>query len=330
MQEYVPHLIAIDRLYNNPYQPRSAMDEESLQQLADTIQSQGFQGSLVVRPHPQIPGIYELTAGHRRRDAARRAGIQGLPVVVRAYSNREMITFAVTENIQREDLTALEEGKLFQRMIDEMELSEANVAESIKKDRMYVHNRILLAQAPADIQEFTSSGANTTRAAIHLLKIADPAERAPVIQQLVDGTLAIKDLPAHIEALQGQQTAETHETEQTSQQHSINTIPSTIVQSTSNSTVQEVRANETTIQDSHVAETEQDAGEQAAKPASTKKSVDAALTLARAQTSKLKLVCKRMEDFELWLREQHIAMSDVEREMLMSLESLVQYVLQTY
>lgn len=79
-----PQRIAIEFLENNPYQPRDTMNEESLQQLADTVKSQGFQSVLVARPHLQKPGIFQLTAGHRRRDAAQRAGLSVLPVIAQA------------------------------------------------------------------------------------------------------------------------------------------------------------------------------------------------------------------------------------------------------
>jgi len=177
------------------------MDEESLQQLTDTIVSQGFQGVLVARAHPQQAGMYQLTAGHRRREAARRAGLKTLPIIVHAWSDQEMATLAATENIQREDLTPLEEGKLFHLMISELGLTQVEVANAVKKDRGYVRNRLRLATAPADIQAFVQMKADSMRAVIYLLDIDDPAERAPVIEQLLKKTLTTEDLPAYIEQL---------------------------------------------------------------------------------------------------------------------------------
>ena len=190
--------IAIEVLFDNPYQPRAAMDEQSLQQLTETIASHGFQGVLVARPHPQRPGTYQITAGHRRREAARKAGFKTLPVIVHSWSDRDMATLSATENIQREDLSPLEEGKLFQLMMDTMGLTQIEVANAVKKDRGYVRNRLRLAKAPEDIQTFISHKADSMRAVIYLLDIEDPAERAPIIEQLLKRTLTTEDLPAYI------------------------------------------------------------------------------------------------------------------------------------
>jgi ParB family chromosome partitioning protein len=199
--------IALERLLDNPYQPRVSMEEEGLQQLAETIAAHGFQGVLVARPHPRQAGSYQLTAGHRRREAAKRAGLKTLPVIVHPWSDQDMATLAATENIQREDLSPLEEGKLFQVMIDEMGLTQVDVANAIKKDRGYVRNRLRLASAPADIQAFVAAKADSMRAVIYLLDIEDPAERAPVIEQLLQRTLTTEDLPAYVEELKQRRNA---------------------------------------------------------------------------------------------------------------------------
>lgn len=201
LHEQQPEQIAVERLLDNPYQPRGVIEEEGLQQLAETIASHGFQGVLVARAHPQQAGTFQLTAGHRRREAAKRAGLKTLPVIVHPWSNQDMATLAATENIQREDLSPLEEGRLFQTMIEEMGLTQVEVASAIKKDRGYVRNRLRLASAPEDIQAFVAAKADSMRAVIYLLDIEDPAARAPIIEQLLQRTLTTEDLPAYIEDL---------------------------------------------------------------------------------------------------------------------------------
>jgi ParB family chromosome partitioning protein len=198
IHEQSPQQIPIDLLFDNPYQPRTAMAEESLQQLAETIASQGFQGTLVARPHPQQPGAYQLTAGHRRREAARRVGLNSLPVIIHDWSEQEMAALAATENIQREDLSPLEEGRLFQLMIDQLGLTQIEVAEAVKKDRGYVRNRLRLARAPEDIQAFVREKSDSMRAVIYLLEIEDSQERALIIEQLLKRTLTTEDLPGYI------------------------------------------------------------------------------------------------------------------------------------
>src|SRR4051794_9623986 len=107
-EDVEPVLLAIDLLEDNPYQPRKAIDPGELYALASVIREQGFQGVLVARPHPQKPARYQLAFGHRRRDASRLAGLTSLPVIVREFSDTQMIVLAVTENVQRADLSPLE------------------------------------------------------------------------------------------------------------------------------------------------------------------------------------------------------------------------------
>src|SRR5579859_2220600 len=179
--EEQPKRLAINLLQDNPYQPRASMEDESLQQLAETMKSQGFQGVLVARPHPHQAGAYQLTAGHRRREAARLAGLTELPVMLHELSELEMATLAATENIQREDLSPLEEGRLFQIMLNVLHLSIPEIGEMIKKDRSYVRNRLRLACAPEDIQTFVTEKHDGLSAVSHLIEIEDPADRAFII-----------------------------------------------------------------------------------------------------------------------------------------------------
>lgn len=199
--------IPIDRLLDNPYQPRVAMEETSLKQLAETIASQGFHGLLVARPHPEQEGMYQITAGHRRRAAARLAGLRTLPVIVHPWSDQEMATLSVTENIQREDLSPLEEGRLFQLLIEQMGMTQMEIASSIKKDRGYVRNRLRLANAPADIQAFVASKTDSLRAVIYLLDIDDEQERALLIDRLLKRTLTTEDLSTYLENRKQRQAA---------------------------------------------------------------------------------------------------------------------------
>ncbi|HLZ61606.1 MAG TPA: ParB/RepB/Spo0J family partition protein [Ktedonosporobacter sp.] len=198
-REQQPRLIQINLLYDNPYQPRDNMEEEQLRQLAEAIESQGFQGMLMARPHPEKEGAYQLTAGHRRREAARIAGLMKLPVSVRELSDREMAGLAATENLQREDLTPLEEGRLFQVMMDELGLTQAEIAVEIKKARNYVRNRLRLVQAPADIQALVASKSNGLSVVTHLLDIEDEQERAAVMERLRQKRMTTEDLVAYME-----------------------------------------------------------------------------------------------------------------------------------
>lgn len=191
--------LAVIDLLDNPYQPRSVFREESLQELAQTIQTQGFQGVLVARPHPDQPSKYQISVGHRRREAARLAGLTRLPVIIQSLTNQEMAQLAITENIQREDLTPLEEGRIFQLMIQQFGLTQEQVADGIHKNRSYVRNRLRVVQAPEDIQHLVEARPDTLRAIERLEKIEDTAERAPLIEQLRQGAITADHLAAYIE-----------------------------------------------------------------------------------------------------------------------------------
>jgi ParB family chromosome partitioning protein len=192
--------ISIEKLLNNPYQPRHPARDDNIDELAGVIKSQGFQGVLVARPDGVNKGFYQLTAGHRRREAAKRAGLTTLPVVVRELSDEEMVTLAITENIQREDLTPLEEGKIYLLMSEEMGYTHEQVAREIGKKRGYVENRIRVARAPRDVQALILVKPDSLRAVANLIKVKDEADRAEIIQGMLSGDLTVEDLPGYIAA----------------------------------------------------------------------------------------------------------------------------------
>jgi ParB/RepB/Spo0J family partition protein len=200
-------MLPLEALLDNPYQPRSAIDEEGLQQLTLTIQDQGFQGVLVARPHPTQPEAYQITAGHRRRDAARRVGLISLPVVVKDFTDQDMAILSVTENIQREDLTPLDEGKLYCIMMESMGMTLEQVAQAVKKSESYIRNRRRVAMAPADIQQMVARRPDSLRAVFYLLKVEDAEKRAPIIALLVQGKLTADEVDQYVKTLE-QQAAE--------------------------------------------------------------------------------------------------------------------------
>ncbi|MEO8289172.1 MAG: ParB/RepB/Spo0J family partition protein [Chloroflexota bacterium] len=203
-------MVRVDRLLNNPYQPRQEIRDDSVEELAGVIRAQGFQGVLVARPAPGKSGYYQLTAGHRRREAAKRAGLPLLPVVVHDLSEEEMVTLAITENIQREDLTPLEEGKIYLLMSDEMGYTHEQIAREVGRKRGYIENRIRVARAPGDVQKLIQAKPDSIRAVATLIKVKDSGERAEIIELMLAGTLTVEDLPGYIAAKsahKGQQSA---------------------------------------------------------------------------------------------------------------------------
>ncbi len=193
--------LPVDRLLDNPYQPRTHMQEESLNELARVIGGQGFQGVLVARPHPERKGYYQLAAGHRRREASRRAGLSALPVIVRELTDEELVTLAITENIQRDDLTPLEEGRIYLLMNTEMGYKLEQIAREVGKTLGYIYNRVRVAKAPPDVQALVQEKPDSLRAVANLIKVKGEADRAAIIKQLLAGDLTTDDLPVYIERL---------------------------------------------------------------------------------------------------------------------------------
>lgn len=191
-------LIKIERLRDNPYQPRGSMDETRTQELASVIKAQGFQGVLVARRAPSTDGYYELAFGHRRRDAAKLANLSVLPVVVRELSDRQMVAVAITENIQREDLTPLEEGRTYLLMAGEMGYTHEQIASEVGKARGYIENRIRIARAPHDVQRLVEQRPDTIRAVATLVKVKDEALRGAAITEILAGSLTTDDLPGYL------------------------------------------------------------------------------------------------------------------------------------
>jgi len=190
--------VALDHLLDNPYQQRAQLDTARLAELADVIKGQGFQGVLVARPHPTRRGFYQLAYGHRRREAAKLAGLTVVPVQVRDFSEEEMAELVITENIQRDDLTLLEEGRTFQLMIDTLRYTQEQVARAVGKTRGYVENRLRVARAPEDVQALVVAKPDSLRAVSALIRVNDPDLRAAAIGELQAGRLTADDLPGYL------------------------------------------------------------------------------------------------------------------------------------
>ncbi len=149
----------IEQLAPNPFQPRRKFDEAATQALADSIVENGIVQPILVRPDPSRPGRYQIVAGERRWRAAQKARLHEVPVVVRDLDDREALEFALIENIQREDLTPLEEAEGYQRLLDEFRITQEEVARRLAKSRGHVANRLRLLQLPEAVQALLDAGA---------------------------------------------------------------------------------------------------------------------------------------------------------------------------
>jgi ParB family chromosome partitioning protein len=145
----------IDRIQRGKYQPRQNFDQDSLQELADSIRSQGIVQPVVVRPEG---GHFELVAGERRWRAAQLAGLQKIPAVIRELDSKSAAAIGLIENIQREDLNPLEEAQAFLRLIEEFDLTHQQVADSVGRSRAAVSNLLRLLDLAEPVKDQVNKG----------------------------------------------------------------------------------------------------------------------------------------------------------------------------
>ena len=175
--------IPLTAIEPNPGQPRTQFDEESLGELTASIRELGVLQPILVRE--VAAGMFQLIAGERRWRAARRAGLATIPAIVRTADDRGLVEQALVENLQRQDLTALEEAAAFQQLIEDFGLTHDDVATRVGKSRSTVTNTVRLLQLPAAIQRFVAEGQLTAGHARALLGSPDRAFQEQLARQAV-------------------------------------------------------------------------------------------------------------------------------------------------
>ena len=177
--------IAVDRVTINAKQPRLALPPLAIDELTASIREHGVLQPIIVRPTE--PGSYEIVAGERRWRAVLSLGLPMIPAIVEAMSDEIALEVAIIENLQREDLSPLDEAAIFARMTSELGYSIRKLAERIGKDKGYVENRLRLMHAPADIRALVAERSDTISHAYELMKITDQARRSELAAQVMRG-----------------------------------------------------------------------------------------------------------------------------------------------
>ena len=185
----VPHVLALDALQPGRYQPRSHMDPDALETLAGSIRSQGLLQPILVRPVG--PERYEIIAGERRWRAARLAGLDQVPVLVREIPDEATLAVALIENIQREDLNPLEEAAGIQRLLDEFGLTHERAAQAVGRSRAAVSNLLRLLDLEPSVRDLLSEGALDMGHARALLALPH-AEQPEAALDVVDRALNVR------------------------------------------------------------------------------------------------------------------------------------------
>lgn len=194
--------IRLDEIRPNPYQPRKRFDEALLQELADSIKQSGVFQPVILR-QSSIKG-YELIAGERRVRASRLAGKVTIPAIVRDLDETQMIEIAVIENLQREDLSPLEEAEAYSVLMNKLSLTQAEVADRIGKSRPYIANYIRLLSLPDEVKEMVNEEKLSMGQARTLLGLKDKSGLLDLAKAVVKDGLTVRQLEEMVQAYNSQ------------------------------------------------------------------------------------------------------------------------------
>jgi len=185
--------IPIELVHRNPDQPRRHFPEEEIAELEASIRDKGVLQPILVRPSPKITGEYEIVAGERRWRAAQQAGLRAIPALVRVLDDDKAFEIAIVENVQREDLNAMEEAQAYASLMRRMAYTQDKAAAAVGKSRSHVANTLRLLQLPETVQDHVLFGRLTAGHARAILAAAYPEVLA---QAIVEKGLSVRDAEA--------------------------------------------------------------------------------------------------------------------------------------
>ena len=197
--------VPVDLIQRNPRQPREKFDIEELENLAVSIREHGVIQPLVVSPGKN--GIYVLIAGERRLQAARKAGLKTVPVVIRHATDQQLLELALIENVQRADLNAIEEAEAYQHLAREFKLSHETIATRVGKSRVAVTNTLRLLDASAAVKQALVDGRITEGHARALLALNTAKAQETLLNQIVNLDLSVRQTEALARKYAGQKPA---------------------------------------------------------------------------------------------------------------------------
>lgn len=183
--------INVDQVIPNPRQPRTTFNESSLKELSESIKNSGIAQPILVRMRKDK---YELVAGERRLRAAKLAGLTSVPAIIKDFSDEESVQLALIENLQREDLNPMDEAEAYSKLSTEFNMSQADIAKKVSKDRSTVANLLRLMELPTDIQKSLRKGDISTGHGRALLAIPDKAKQLSVFHEVLKNKLSVRDI----------------------------------------------------------------------------------------------------------------------------------------
>ena len=195
--EEVAH-VELNQVSPNPFQPRADFDQKELDQLAASLRNSGVLQPILVRP---VDGKYQIIAGERRWRAAKLAGLERIPALVRDLPDETAAVLALVENVQRTDLNAIEKATAFKQIQTMTKGSSAEVAKQVGLDRTTVTNLVRLLELPQSVQTHVSRGTLTMGHARALLALAGPEEQEALAEEILRKKLSVRQVEAYIQAL---------------------------------------------------------------------------------------------------------------------------------
>ncbi len=190
--------ISISSITANPDQPRKTFSQDSLEELAESIRSRGVIQPIILEKSGEG---YEIIAGERRFRASQLAGMDTIPAIVRSFSEEEKLEIALIENIQREDLTPIEEARAYRHLMEALDLSQQELAEKVGKKRSTIANSLRLLNLPQDVQDSLNEGKITAGHARAILAVLNPADQKILHSRIKEDGLSVRESEKMVEDL---------------------------------------------------------------------------------------------------------------------------------
>ena len=190
--------VDINKIEPNKEQPRKNFDEDSLLELSDSIKQYGLIQPILVQDRKTY---YEIIAGERRWRASKLAGLKEVPVIIKNYTEQEIVEISLIENIQREDLNPIEEAKAYKRLMSEFNLKQDEIADRVSKSRTAVTNSMRLLKLCDEVQQMIINDMISTGHARAIITIEDPEEQYLLAQKIFDEKLSVRDVEKYIKNL---------------------------------------------------------------------------------------------------------------------------------
>jgi len=183
-------MVSIAEVQSSPLNPRKDFRDDELAELAESIRTKGLVQPIVVRPNG-MSGGYEIVAGERRWRAAQKAGIHTIPVIIRELSDRELLELAIIENVQRQDLNAIEEATGYRELVERFDYSQEQLSEIIGKSRSHVANTLRLLKLPPEVQSLVQNGQIS---AGHARALIGRDDAGTIAKKIIDESLNVRDV----------------------------------------------------------------------------------------------------------------------------------------